>query len=275
MSEVVNDNLNPEMEGSDGMENQANVDANTTENASTPEESIPVESPIPDTEVEAALSEETEETPEIEVISGEEADAPVAQETAVASNEITEAEAIPESEETAPSETTEAVTPEESQESAAPETHQEALSAIAEANAEESEDETLKGRHEIPMEDYDTFSMEQLVTALESLVAVEHVMTVREHVEEVRKAFLSKFHHFIDEKRDEFLAENPDTTEDFHYDFPLKKRFDTLYTTYRDKKNAHFKSLQNALKSNLEKREALVEELKNVVAQSEVILPKP
>lgn len=268
MSEVVNDNLNPEMDGSDGMENQANVDANTTENATTPEESTPVESPIPDTEVEAALSEETEETPEIEVISGEEADAPVAQETAVASNEITEAEAIPESEETTPSETTEAVTPGESQESAAPETHEEALSAIAEANAEESEDETLKGRHEIPMEDYDAFSMEQLVAALEGLVAVEHVMTVREHVEEVRKAFLSKFHHFIDEKRDEFLAENPDTTEDFHYDFPLKKRFDTLYTTYRDKKNAHFKSLQNALKSNLEKREALVEELKNVVAQS-------
>ncbi|MFN5772868.1 hypothetical protein, partial [Flavobacterium sp.] len=78
MSEVVNDNLNPEMEGSDGMENQANVDANTTENATTPEESTPVASPIPDTEVEAALSEETEETPEIEVISGEEADTPVA-----------------------------------------------------------------------------------------------------------------------------------------------------------------------------------------------------
>lgn len=268
MSEVVNDNLNPEMDGSDGMENQANVDANTSENAPTPEESTPVESPIPDTEVEAALSEEPEETPEIEVISGEEADAPVAPETAVESHEITAAEATPESVETALSETTEAVSTEESQEPAVMETHEEALSAIAEANAEESEDETLKGRHEIPMEDYDAFSMEQLVMALEGLVAVEHVMTVREHVEEVRKAFLSKFHHFIDEKRDEFLAENPDTTEDFHYDFPLKKRFDTLYTTYRDKKNAHFKSLQNALKSNLEKREALVEELKNVVAQS-------
>ena len=62
--------------------------------------------------------------------------------------------------------------------------------------------------------------------------------------------------------------ENPESTEDFHYDFPLKKRFDNLYTQFRDLKTNHFKTLQNALKSNLEKREALVEELKNVVTNS-------
>ena len=48
-------------------------------------------------------------------------------------------------------------------------------------------------------------------------VATDQVMSVREHVEEVKKAFLSKFHHFMDEKRDEFHAENPDTTEAVSY----------------------------------------------------------
>ena len=35
--------------------------------------------------------------------------------------------------------------------------HQNALDAITNSNAEESEDETLKERHDIPMKDYHTF----------------------------------------------------------------------------------------------------------------------
>lgn len=143
-----------------------------------------------------------------------------------------------------------------------------AMNAIANANAEESEDETVKGRYDIPLQDYEALPMEKLVEELETLVATDQVMSVREHVEEVKKAFLSKFHHFMDEKRDEFHAENPDTTEDFHYSFPLKTKFDSLYNQYRDKKNAHFKSLQNNLKANLENRMAIVEELKNLVNNS-------
>ncbi len=140
-----------------------------------------------------------------------------------------------------------------------------AMEAMATVNAEESEDETLKERHDIPMLDYDTLSMEQLVAELENLVAVEKVMSVKDHVEELKKAFLSKYYHFIDEKKEEFWAENPETTEDFHYQFPLKATFDKLYTHYRDNKNVHFKSLQNNLKANLENRIAIVEELKNLL----------
>ncbi len=38
--------------------------------------------------------------------------------------------------------------------------HQNALDAITNSNAEESEDETLKERHDLPMQDYDTFSLD-------------------------------------------------------------------------------------------------------------------
>ncbi len=140
-----------------------------------------------------------------------------------------------------------------------------AMNAIANANAEESEDETVKGRHDIPLQDYEALPMENLVVELEKLVAEEKVMSVREHVEEIKKAFLSKYYHLLDEKKDEFHAENPDTTEDFHYDFPLKASFDKLYNQYRENKNKHFKSLQNNLQANLENRLVLVEELKNLV----------
>ncbi|TBX66648.1 DUF349 domain-containing protein [Flavobacterium silvisoli] len=149
--------------------------------------------------------------------------------------------------------------------------NQAAISAINEVNAEESEDESLKDRHDIPMLDYEALSMEQLVDELSKLVMVEKVMSVKDHVEELKKAFLSKYHHFIDEKKEEFHAENPDTTEDFHYHFPLKVKFDQLYTQYREKKNSHFQSLQNNLKANLENRLAIVEELKNLVHSQESI----
>jgi hypothetical protein len=149
--------------------------------------------------------------------------------------------------------------------------NQSVINAIEEVNAEESEDETLKDRHDIPMLEYDTLSMEQLIDELGELVVVEKLMSVKDHVEELKKSFLSKYHHFIDEKKEEFHAENPDTTEDFHYHFPLKAKFDQLYSQYRDKKNNHFQSLQNNLKSNLENRLAIVEELKNLIHSQDSI----
>jgi hypothetical protein len=149
--------------------------------------------------------------------------------------------------------------------------NQKALNSIEDSNAEESEDETLKDRHHIPMQDYDTLSMEQLVDELQILVANDKVMSVKEHVEEIKKAFLAKYSHFIEEKKEEYQAENPDTTEDFQYHFPLKVKFDESYSLYRDNKNTYFKSLQTNLKSNLENRLAIVEELKELINPQENI----
>ena len=148
---------------------------------------------------------------------------------------------------------------------------QQALNEIEASNAEEHEDETLKGRHEIPMLDYDSLSMEKLVDELQKLVSNEAVMSIREHVEEIKKAFLSKYNHFIEEKKEEYFAENPDTTEDFQYHFPLKSKFDQFYTLYKENKNTHFKSLQNSLKANLDNRLAIVEELKELINPNENI----
>jgi len=145
------------------------------------------------------------------------------------------------------------------------------IDAIADNNAEESEDETLKERHDIPMLDYDTLSMESLIDELKNLVANEKVMSVKDHVEEIKKSFLAKYYHLLEEKKEEFLAENPDTTEEFAYHFPLKSQFDQFYSLFRDNKNAHFKSLQTNLKTNLENRLAIVEELKELINPQENI----
>ena len=149
--------------------------------------------------------------------------------------------------------------------------NQTALNAIADTNAEESEDETLKDRHDIPMQDYDKLSLESLVDELKNLVSNEKVLSAKDHIEEIKKSFLAKYNHLLEEKKEEFLAENKDPSEEFQYHSPLKSNFDKYYSIFRDAKNTHFKSLQTNLKTNLENRLAIVEELKELINPQENI----
>ncbi|KLT69964.1 MULTISPECIES: DUF349 domain-containing protein [Flavobacterium] len=149
--------------------------------------------------------------------------------------------------------------------------HQEALDAITNSNAEESEDETLKERHEIPMQDYDTFTLDTLVDELKKLVNTDKVMSVKEHIEEIKKSFLLQYNHLIEEKKEEFNASKQDPNEEFEYHSPLKSKFDEYYSIFREKRNAHFKHLQTNLKSNLDNRLAIVEELKELINPQENI----
>ncbi|OXG06581.1 uncharacterized protein DUF349 [Flavobacterium araucananum] len=149
--------------------------------------------------------------------------------------------------------------------------HQTALDAITNSNAEESEDETLKERHDIPMQDYDTFSLDALVDELKKLINTDKVMSVKDHIEEIKKSFLLQYNHLIEEKKEEFNASNQDPNEEFEYHSPLKSKFDEYYTVFREKRNAHFKHLQTNLKSNLDNRLAIVEELKELINPQENI----
>ncbi|MEP7094054.1 MAG: DUF349 domain-containing protein [Flavobacterium sp.] len=149
--------------------------------------------------------------------------------------------------------------------------HQIALDAIANSNAEESEDETLKERNDIPMQDYNTFSLDALVDELKKLINTDKVMSVKDHIEEIKKAFLLHYNHLLEEKKEEFNASNQDPNEEFEYHSPLKSKFDEYYNVFREKRNAHFKHLQTNLKSNLENRLTIVEELKELINPQENI----
>ncbi|UGS20432.1 DUF349 domain-containing protein [Flavobacterium cyclinae] len=142
---------------------------------------------------------------------------------------------------------------------------QSVLEEIDNSNAEESEDDTIKEKHEIPVLDYDAMSMEALTDELEKLVDNEKVMAIKDHVEGIRKAFSDKYHHFIDEKKEEFLSQNNEEGLEFEYHFPLKNKFDSIYNTYKSNKAKYFKQLQNNLEQNFAVRESLIEELKNLI----------
>ena len=149
--------------------------------------------------------------------------------------------------------------------------HQVALDDIANSNAEESEDETIKQRTDIPMQDYHTFALDALVDELKKLVNTDNVMSAKDHIEEIKKSFLLQYNHLLEEKKEEFNASNQDPNEEFQYHSPLKSKFDEYYNIFREKRNVHFKHLQTNLKSNLEIRLAIVEELKELINPQENI----
>jgi hypothetical protein len=149
---------------------------------------------------------------------------------------------------------------------------QSALEEIDNSNAEESEDDSVQDRHDIPMLEYDTMSKEELTEELERLVANHKVMAIKDHVEEIKKAFTSKYNDLIDEKRDEFNETNTDENASFEYHFPLKNKFDSAYNDYRTQRTNHYNQLQKNLKGNFNIRTELIEELKELVNGTEEAL---
>ncbi|MGB7785173.1 MAG: DUF349 domain-containing protein, partial [Salinimicrobium sp.] len=74
----------------------------------------------------------------------------------------------------------------------------------------------------------------------------------------------------VEEKKEEFLAEGGNII-DFHYSTPLKKRFNSLYFDYKEKRNKYYQQLKQDLNQNLEKRLEIIEELKGLIDVEENI----
>jgi len=143
--------------------------------------------------------------------------------------------------------------------------NQKMMNDIDSLNAEESEDENISERQDIPLLDYEKMSMEELTRELEKLVATTKISSIKPHIEEIRREFNSKYHDLIEEKKELYTAENEGSTLGFDYHFPLKNKFDQILNQYKERRNEHYKQLEISLKNNLNKRLEIIEELKNLL----------
>ncbi|WP_299325190.1 DUF349 domain-containing protein [uncultured Maribacter sp.] len=144
------------------------------------------------------------------------------------------------------------------------------INEIDDSNAEDAEDTDTEKRHEIPMPDYHEMSMENLVGELQRLVKNEKVQAIRKHVDTIKDEFNQKFDEFLEEKKEEFIA-NGGNEIDFRYNSVDKQQFNEVYSEYRDKRNQHYKSLEKSHKENLAYRLDLIEQLKALVNVEEDI----
>ena len=146
----------------------------------------------------------------------------------------------------------------------------EAIDEIDETNAEDAEDEENHRRHHIPMQDYHSMTMENLVGELQRLIRTEKVQAIKNHVDAIKSEFDLKFQEFLEEKKEEFIS-NGGNEVDFRYNSVAKRQFNEVYSDYREKRNAYYRNLEQNLKTNLEKRLHIIEELKALVNVEEDI----
>ncbi|CAM3338962.1 DUF349 domain-containing protein [Zobellia roscoffensis] len=138
------------------------------------------------------------------------------------------------------------------------------LEEIDENNAEDAEDTDNKERHTIPLLDYHSMSMENLVGELQKLVRNEKVQAIKKHVDGIKSEFDQKFQEFIEGKKEDFIAGGGNEI-DFRYNSVTKRQFNEVYGDYREKRNQYYKSLEKNLKENLSRRLEIIEELKGLV----------
>jgi len=139
----------------------------------------------------------------------------------------------------------------------------EVVNEIESSNAEDAEDEGNKDRHTIEQKEYEKLSLDSLVIELERLVKNEKSQAIKEHVENIRSEFKTKFNALLEEKKEEFLNEGGNII-DFYYSSPLQSKFKNAYKEYRNELNTHYKTIETNLKGNLAERLDIIENIKGL-----------
>ena len=145
-----------------------------------------------------------------------------------------------------------------------------AINEIHKENAKEAEDEEKIEPPKVEVKNYHTMSMEDLVDEFEALVEKEKIQTIKSQVDTIKSEFSTKFSAILEENKAKFIAEGGNTI-DFYFDSPLKKRYNSIFKAYRDKRQAHYKNLEKSLKENLENRLEIISEIKGLINVEENI----
>ncbi len=236
------------------------------------------------TEIESAESEVTAEAPESEASETPKEAELAPEEKTEAAEQAVETEQTPEekaeviqeaveAEQIAEEKTEAVIEPSEGEEATTEipaEETEKVLAEIDQENAEDAEDKENEKRHEIPMLDYHSMSMENLVGELQRLVKNEKVQAINKHVSGIKHEFDLKFQEFLEHKKEEFVA-NGGNEIDFHYNSVTKRQFNEVYGEFREKRNQYYKNLEKNLKENLTNRLTIIDELKGLVNVEEDI----
>lgn len=256
-----------------------------TEEPLEEEDDVAEEQPVEDTETEAATEEATDsenaEASESSTDSSEEVNAEVSEdETSEPKEEITdtpvenqEVASVEESAETTSTTASDAQEEQASDEKPLEEPVQEAEPAVeqeASNSSEESQEETNESHDEeeddeVELPDFSTYTREQLVETVEELSKIDKFKRIDSVLAEVEPLFKA----FEDAIRSDALAKYiEDGGEEESFEFrhdDLYNRFDASVKLIRDKRSAFYREKEAAKTRNLEKKQELLEQLRNLV----------
>jgi len=114
------------------------------------------------------------------------------------------------------------------------------------------------------MLDYESLTLEELVNQLGVLVHGNQIQSINNNVNTIKSIFNVKFGGLLKKEREKFI-EGGGEIVDFQYSNPLKSTYNSYLYDYKVKRNEYFANQDNQLKSNLEAKLEIIEELKQLI----------
>jgi len=116
----------------------------------------------------------------------------------------------------------------------------------------------------VEMLDYESLNLEELVNQLGLLVHGDQIQSINNNVNTIKSVFNLKFGELLKIEKEKFLSEGGELA-DFQYNNPLKLTYNSHLYDYKIKRNEYFANQDNLLKSNLETKLEIIEELKHLI----------
>ena len=120
-----------------------------------------------------------------------------------------------------------------------------------------------------PGKKYKSKSIEELIEIFKKLSTSEDWLKNHKLLISINDIFNEKFLLDVEKQKKIFLREGGNEI-DFFFKPDYKKSFDQITYEYRNKRRNHFKDQDAAQKINLERRRAIIEEIKNLIDQNQI-----
>ena len=104
--------------------------------------------------------------------------------------------------------------------------------------------------------------------SIQNLLDKFQIQDVKNQIESMKIDFSKKFKIFISEKKEEFIKEGGNEI-DFHYNSPVKSKFNDLIRDFKKKRQQYYKDIEKEQKDNLDARKNLIEKLKDLIDNAE------
>ncbi|SDX14635.1 protein of unknown function [Lutibacter oricola] len=136
--------------------------------------------------------------------------------------------------------------------------------AIIEIEDKIAESSEQTAHDNVEMVDYSSFSLEELVEELTTLIKDKPVQSINNNVNKIKNTFNVKFGALLKAEKEKFLAEGGNII-DFQYKNPVKTSYNSILYDFKIKRNEFFASQEKQLNENLKNKLEIIEELKHLV----------
>ena len=125
--------------------------------------------------------------------------------------------------------------------------------------------EAVEKRNEISKEiNISELSIDALVDLLSNVTTRDDWFKIHKQIQNINSVFEEKFQADLEINKQSFIKEGGNEI-DFYFKPEYKKKFDQIGYDYREKRRNHYKSQEATQKVNLEKKKAIIEEIKNLI----------